>query len=173
MSPAEKTSCSVMLLTLYRPRHFSERNWMRTSVWLRCKRIQTCSSSKSGRSWRTRTYVTAAFLRISFGHSFFVSFWQRREVAEMHEKVVDLQREVLHLQEQLNKQREYCSNHHIYDPTSPLMTADVIIQSPAHAADEAAIGLLDLAHQVILWHNANQHLATHSQSCRYSAASPE
>ena len=91
----------------------------------------------------------------------------------MHEKVVDLQREVLHLQEQLNKQREYCSNHHIYDPTSALMTADVIIQSPAHAADEAAIGLLDLAHQVILWHNANQHFATHSQSCRYSAASPE
>ncbi len=96
------------------------------------------------------------FLAYFIGSFFFVACWQRREVAVMQEKVVELQREVLRLQEQLNKQREYCSNHHIYDPTSPLMTADVIIQSPAHAADEAAIGLIDLAQQVTLWHKTLQ-----------------
>jgi hypothetical protein len=66
----------------------------------------------------------------------------------MQEQLQECRREMLELQQLLKKQREYCSNHHIYDITSPLMTADTIIQSPASVADEAAIGLLDMAQQV-------------------------
>lgn len=66
----------------------------------------------------------------------------------MQEQLQECRREMLELQQLLKKQREYCSNHHIYDTTSPLMTADTIIQSPASVADEAAIGLLDMAQQV-------------------------
>lgn len=73
---------------------------------------------------------------------------QRREVGELQARIEALQQEVLELQQQWKQQREYCSNHHIYDTTSPLMTADMIIQAPASAADDAVIGLLDMVQQV-------------------------
>ncbi len=76
-------------------------------------------------------------------------FCQRREVGELQARIEELQQEVLELQQQWKQQREYCSSHHIYDTTSPLMTADMIIQAPASAADDAVIGLLDMVQQVM------------------------
>jgi hypothetical protein len=64
---------------------------------------------------------------------------------EQHEKI---QREVVELKQQLKQQREYCTSHHVYDTTSPLVSADMILQAPASEADSAALGLLDLAQQV-------------------------
>jgi alkylhydroperoxidase/carboxymuconolactone decarboxylase family protein YurZ len=61
------------------------------------------------------------------------------------------QREVLELKQRLNQQQEYCSKHHVYDATSPLMTADEIVQAPASAAESAALGIVDIATQV--WKN--------------------
>jgi hypothetical protein len=54
----------------------------------------------------------------------------------------------MELKQQLKQQQEYCASHHIYDTTSPLLTADMIAESPATETDNAATGLIDLAQQV-------------------------
>ena len=66
----------------------------------------------------------------------------------MQEQKERILREVMELKLQLKQQQEYCTSHHIYDTTSPLLTADLILESPASEADRAAAGLLDLAQQV-------------------------
>jgi len=69
-------------------------------------------------------------------------------LAAMQEHLEGLQREVQALKQRLQQQQEYCSSHHVYDTTSPLITADMILQAPASAADAAAAGLVDMAQQV-------------------------
>jgi hypothetical protein len=66
----------------------------------------------------------------------------------MQEQIEKLEVEVLELKHRLKQQQEHCSSHHIYDTTSPLMTAEMIVESPATAADNAVLGLLDMVQQV-------------------------
>ncbi len=73
---------------------------------------------------------------------------QRTELAEVQEQKERIQKEVIELKQKLKQQQDYCTSHHIYDTTSPLLTADMILESPASEADAAAAGLLDLVQQV-------------------------
>lgn len=94
----------------------------------------------------------------------------------MQKQIEKLEVEVLELKHRLKQQQEHCSSHHIYDTTSPLMTAEMIVESPATASDNAVLGLLDMAQQV--WKiYGNPHSRRFSASarcrshglCRYSA----
>ena len=73
---------------------------------------------------------------------------QRRGLGTMQEQLEGLQRDVQAMQQRLQQQQEYCSSHHVYDTTSPLITEDMILQAPASAADDATFGLIDMAQQV-------------------------
>ncbi len=66
----------------------------------------------------------------------------------MQERQEKVQRDVMELKLQLKQQQEYCTSHHIYDASRPLLSADMILQSPGSEADCAALGLLDLVQQV-------------------------
>jgi hypothetical protein len=66
----------------------------------------------------------------------------------MQSQIEKLELEVVELKHRLKQQQEHCSRHHIYDVTSPLMTAEMIVESPVTAADNAVLGLLDMVQQV-------------------------
>jgi hypothetical protein len=66
----------------------------------------------------------------------------------MQDQMEKLESEVMELKHRLKQQQEHCSSHHIYDTTSPLMAAEMILRSPASASDNATLGLLDMAQQV-------------------------
>ena len=66
----------------------------------------------------------------------------------MQSQIEKLELEVVELKHRLTQQQEHCSSHHIYDVTSPLMTAEMIVESPVTAADNAVLGLLDMVQQV-------------------------